>query len=118
MKTTITDKLNRIVGFIDEDTYYTTRDGSKNQIFLHPKYLSAVGLSIWIIRRLLKANVKKLDYFILNWDKEPFHALISLQEFLEKSKDYQAKGNPNTDKQKILSLGAFQRLYLNQMRLR
>ena len=116
MKTQVMDRLNRIIGFIDEDTYYTIRDNEKGQIFQHPKYLSAVGLSIDIIRQLLRANVRKLNYFIVNFEKESFNAIIDFKEFLIKSKEVQF-GGVNSDPQRILSLKEFTRVYKGQQKL-
>tara|TARA_Y100000310_G_scaffold265643_1_gene276810 strand:- start:1438 stop:1794 length:357 start_codon:yes stop_codon:yes gene_type:complete len=114
MRTQIKDRLGRVIGFVENNTYFTSRDSDKNQIFKNPKYLSAVGISKEVAKQLLILNVKKLNFYITHFEEKDFDAIIDLKEFLMKSKEANFKG-VNSDPQFILSLGEFKRRYAGQM---
>lgn len=112
------------VGFWDDKetprTYHTDRNYKLRQIFIHPKYENAVGLDIYIIEKVLNPNeIKILDFLIINFEKESFHAIVPLNDFLLMGKEI------NFDKEKkhgwrrqiILPLNKFTRVYGNQKRL-
>jgi len=125
MKHDITNKRGDIVGWWDDKeyprTYHTDRNNKLRQIFIHPKYNSAVGLDIRIIERTLKPyNVTKLDFLIINFEKESFHAFIDLKEFIQKGKEInfsKRKEDEWWSKQIILSLNEFSRVYGGQQKL-
>ncbi len=125
MKHIVTNKKQEEVGFwLDEEyprTYHTHRNNKKRQIFIHPKYNSAVGLDIRIIEKVLKPNnITKLDFLIIGFEKESFHAFISLKEFIEKGKEVNFSKKKKDDwwnRQIILSLNEFGRVYREQMTL-
>jgi hypothetical protein len=119
MEHQVTNWRGNVIGHIKEQgekgeiTYYSHRSYSKGEIFRHPKYLNALGLSLFVIDILIKDKVKWLNFYITDYEKEPFEAIISLKEFLEKAKDYQGKGE-NSDPQKILPMHFWTRRYKNQ----
>lgn len=125
MKHTIYNKKREDVGFWDDSeyprTYHSQRSYKSRQIFIHPKYNSAVGLDVRIINQHLIPNkVSKLDFLIVGFEKESFHAYINLKEFVEKGKEVNFSKNKKDDwwsKQIILSLNEFKRVYGGQQRL-
>jgi len=103
------------VGYVnDKLEYCTVRDYAKGQIFVHPKYRNAIGLSVQIIEQLNSYHVRTFRPTIVNFEKEVFDAVIDFRDFCEKSKPFFAKGRKNSDRQKILSLDYFQRVYPGQ----
>ena len=110
MKHQIVDRLNRIIGFTEDETFYNNKDYLKREMFIHPKYENAIGMSLWVLNRLKEMNIKYWDCLILNFELTPFHALIELKDFeLLGKKVY--FGNKNGDEQLILSLKYFTRRY-------
>lgn len=120
MKHEIFNARKQQVGYVEGDTYFTTRSYKKGQIFIAPKYKSAVGLDISIIRDLIKNNVKKLQIEIQDFEKKPFVIRISLMDFLIKSKqvnfDKKLKNRNIThySEQRILSMNEWTRYYPDQ----
>ncbi len=125
MKHTVTNKRNDDIGYWDEAeyprTYHTHRNNKLKQIFIHPKYNSAVGLDVRVIEKVLKPNnITKLDFLIIGFEKESFHAFISLKEFIEKGKEVNFSKKKKDDwwsRQIILSLNEFNRVYREQTTL-
>ncbi len=125
MKHTITNKRNDDVGFWDDSeyprTYHTHRNHKLKQIFIHPKYNSAIGLDVRIIEKILKPNnITKLDFLIIGFEKESFHAYITLKEFTEKGREVNFSKKKKDDwwsRQIILSLNEFSRVYREQTTL-
>lgn len=112
------------VGFWSDEefprTYYTTRN-YKNQIFTHPKYNNAVGLDTRIIRVYLIPNkVHMLDYLITGFEKESFHAIIPLVDFIRKAQrvNFDKNNRHGWGEQLILSLNEFRRSYSMKVGLR
>ena len=108
---------NNTIGFIDKNIYYSTRDFNKNEIFKHPSYLNSMGISVSILKMLIKKGVKELSFLVSNYEKEDFNASISIKEFLEKSQEIEFKGSYNSDKQRILAMQFWTRRYINQSKL-
>lgn len=118
MKIPIRNQRGHIIGVMDigKSIYSTVRDYNSGEIFRNPKYLSAIGLSLFVIEQLKNNNIKTLIFNIINYEKESFQAIISLNEFLEKGREFQGKGY-NCDKQIILSMNNFYRRYYTQEEL-
>lgn len=118
VKVQIEDRQKRNIGFFDtgDKTFYNSKDAKRGQIFQNPKYLSAIGMSKYVIKKLLKLKCKRWNCLITNFEKEDFNAIIDFNGFLSKSKEVNFKGFLG-DPQRILSIGEFQRLYKNQKRL-
>jgi len=125
MKHDIHNKKGQVVGWWDDQeyprTYHTDRNQKLRQIFIHPKYNSAVGLDIGIIKtHLLPNKVTLLDFLIIGFEKESFHAYIDLNEFMQKGKEVnfsKKKEDEWWSKQIILSLNEFSRVYQGQQKL-
>lgn len=120
----VTNKKKEEVGYWKDDefprTYHTHRNYKQKQIFIHPKYNSAVGLDIRIIEKVLKPNkITRLDFLIIGFEKESFHAYIDLNEFLQKGKEinFDKEKKYGWSRQIILSLNEFSRVYGGQTRL-
>ena len=116
MKIQITDRLGRILGFYENRTYYGTRSYAQREIFIHPKYFNAMGLSDWLIERLKELGTDDIHLFVPDFEKEPFWAIVSFKDFMEHSREFQGKGI-NSDKQHILYMHYWTRRYLNQREL-
>ena len=110
MKHQITDRLNRIIGFTENNTFYNSKDYLRREIFIHPKYENAIGMSLWVLNRLKEMKIKYWDCLILNFELTSFHALIPLDDFEALGKKVWF-GNKNGDEQLILSLKYFKRSY-------
>ncbi len=124
MRHEITNRKKESVGYwLDEEfprTYHTQRSYKARQIFIHPKYNSAVGLDTRIIDRMLKPNkVTLLDFLIVGFEKETFHAYITIKEFVMKGKEvnFDKQDRHGWSKQIILSLNSFSRAYGGQVKL-
>lgn len=125
MKHEIRNKKDESVGWWDDQeyprTYHTQRSYKARQIFIHPKYNSAVGLDIDIIKKHLIPNkITRLSFLIVGFEKESFFACIDLNEFMQKGKEVNFSKNKKDDwwsKQIILSLNGFHRVYGGQQRL-
>jgi len=72
---------NQVVGHVENDVYYTTRDWNKGQVFHHPKYEQGVGLDMSILERLRNGGVTILCYLITGLEDYAFHAVISVSDF-------------------------------------
>lgn len=117
-KIQIEDRQKRNIGFFDTEDkiFYNSKDAKRGQIFQNPKYLSAIGMSKYVIKKLLKMGCKKWNCLITNFENSDFNAIIDFNDFLTKSKEVNFKGFLG-DPQRILSLGEFTRMYKNQKRL-
>jgi len=110
MRHQIIDRRNRIIGFTEDETFYNVKDYLKREIFIHPKYENAIGMSLWVLNKLKQMKIKYWDCFIMNFELIPFHALIDLKDFEALGKKVHF-GNKNGDEQLILSLKHFKRRY-------
>jgi len=125
MRHDVTNKRGDDIGWWDDQeyprTYHTDRNYKLKQIFIHPKYNSAVGLDMRVINNTLLPNkVTKLDFLIINFEKESFHAYIDLKQFMAKGKEINFSKKKKDDwwsKQVILSLNDFSRVYGGQTKL-
>jgi|TARA_Y100000034_G_scaffold135589_1_gene208160 hypothetical protein len=125
MKHAIKNKRGDDVGWWDNEenprTYHTDRNYKLKQIFIHPKYNSAVGLDLRIIKKhLLPNKITRLDFLIINFEKETFHAYIELNDFLVKGTKInfsKKKEDEWWSQQIILSLNEFTRKYGSQTTL-
>lgn len=124
MKHTIKNEKQEEVGWWNDQeeprTYHTNRNFKKKQIFIHPKYNSAVGLDTRIIKKhLLPNNITRLNFLIINFEKSSFNAIIDLRDFLVKSKtvNFDKERKFGWSEQRILSLNEFQRVYPDQTTL-
>jgi len=109
--------MGKQVGYIEDGVYISDRDFNKNQIFYTPKYKNAMGLSILIIKQLLQNNVGKVKFRVFNFEPKMFFAEISLKNFLKNSIDIKFNAK-NSDRQKIVPMECFTKVYPGQKRLK
>ena len=124
MKHSITNKKKEDVGYWKDDefprTYHTQRSYKARQIFIHPKYNSAVGLDTRIIDKVLLPNrVTMLDFLIVGFERESFHAQIPLKRFIQEGREvnFDKENKKGWSRQIILSLNDFSRVYGGQTKL-
>lgn len=114
-------KINgKIVGNLNRKNgiYSKIIDYNLNQVFKNPKYENAVGISQSILKRLIPLGLRTFDYFCINFPNEPpFRIISTLNNFMEKKEEIFFKGSKNADKQYILRMKYFIRLYNTQKQL-
>lgn len=101
----------KIVGILNTETGVYSRIITKNQMFLHPKYEGMLAISQSILRNLIVNGWKKNEWWIIEWDKKPFLAIITKEDFLRNMEEIYFEGRRNCDKQYGVRLYFWKRLY-------
>ena len=105
------------VGNLNKETGVYSRIVGKNQMMIHPKYQGMLSCSQSILKKIIKEGWKKNDWTIMEWENEPFHAIITKEDFLSNMEELHFKGKENSDKQFGVRLHFWTRVYLNQRRI-
>ncbi len=88
MATTIYNARGQDVGSYNNESkiYFSIRDASKNQVFIHEGHHGYVALDSSILKKLVQMGCKEIHLLIINYDNKPtFLAKIFIDEFLSKS---------------------------------
>lgn len=106
----------RQVGIFDtEDGVYSQIKDARKHLFF--KFGNALAFSEYILKKLERLNCQKLRITITNFESEVFDAVIDFKTFMKKSKTIFYRGQKLSDKQKMLELSSWSRVYSNQKRL-
>ncbi len=105
--------LKKQIGMFDTEdlTYYQIKDAKKHLFW---KFDHAIAISEYILKRLKDLNCKTLRITIINFEPETFDAVIDFKTFMEKSKEIFYKSQRLSDKQRMLGLSNWKRVYSNQ----
>ena len=96
----------KYVGMIIGNTYHSTRDWKRQEIFY--LYRNGIALSVSIIKRLKQLGVHKISMNILNFpEKGNFKVVIDLDFFIKCSERIHYQGKQNSDPQRRTALSCF-----------
>ena len=88
MRTEIKNTRNEIVGYIENNTYFTQRDKLKSEIFLRKQtfndkfFETPVAIDKAILERLLRQKINKTRMLIINLENKSFLVEFDNEEFL------------------------------------
>jgi len=94
--------------------YASIRDGRKHLFF---KFNNGIAISESILKRLKELNCITLRITITNFEVGPFDAVITFKGFMDNSKEVFYRGQKLSDKQRVLPMKNWNRVYSNQRRL-
>jgi len=91
--------------------YYVEKHYRKGQMWHKPQYMGYVNVSVDIIEKLIKRDIKKAVFMFIGYEKDSFYIIIPLKEF------QQGRVTEYDDKQFQVNWKDKPRIYGNQIQL-